>query len=36
VSPNVPGVPPGHMEGVYEAFSEFYYSRPWKRRKKKE
>ena len=27
VSPNVPGVPPGHMEGVYRAFTEFYYAR---------
>lgn len=32
VSPNVQGVPKGHMENVYEAFSEFYYARPWKRR----
>ena len=35
VSPNVPGVPKGHMEGVYEAFSKFYYSRSWKPRKKR-
>jgi uncharacterized phosphosugar-binding protein len=34
VSPNVQGVPPGHMEKVYEAFSEFYYARPWKRRRR--
>lgn len=33
VSPNVPGVPKGHMEKVYEAFSEFYYRRPWKPKK---
>ncbi len=33
VSPNVQGVPKGHMDKVYEAFSEFYYARPWKRRK---
>ena len=32
VSPNVQGVPKGHMDRVYEAFSEFYYARPWKRR----
>jgi uncharacterized phosphosugar-binding protein len=31
VSPNVPGVPPGHMDGVYRAFSEFYYARPPKK-----
>jgi uncharacterized phosphosugar-binding protein len=30
VSPNVPGVPPGHMAGVYQAFTEFYYARPFK------
>jgi uncharacterized phosphosugar-binding protein len=30
VSPNVPGVPPGHMAGVYQAFTEFYYARPIK------
>jgi len=29
VSPNVQGVPKGHMDRVYEAFSEFYYVRPW-------
>ncbi|MCK7483872.1 MAG: hypothetical protein M0C28_47950 [Candidatus Moduliflexus flocculans] len=28
VSPNVRGVPPGHMAGVYRAFTEFYYARP--------
>jgi uncharacterized phosphosugar-binding protein len=33
VSPNVQGIPKGHMENVYEAFSEFFYARPWKRRK---
>ena len=33
VSPNVQGVPKGHMDKVYEAFSEFYYARPWKRRR---
>lgn len=33
VSPNVPGVPKGHMEGVYEAFSRFYYSRRWRPQK---
>ena len=27
VSPNVPGVPRGHMEGVYQAFTDFYYAR---------
>ncbi len=27
VSPNVPGVPKGHMDGVYQAFTDFYYSR---------
>jgi len=30
VSPNVKGVPPGHMAGVYQAFTEFYYARPFK------
>ena len=34
VSPNVPGVPPGHMAGVYQAFTEFYYARPFKTRPK--
>jgi uncharacterized phosphosugar-binding protein len=29
VSPNVQGVPAGHMDKVYGAFSEFYYARPW-------
>ncbi|MDD8015288.1 MAG: sugar isomerase domain-containing protein [Acidobacteriota bacterium] len=29
VSPNVQGVPKGHMAKVYEAFSEFYYARRW-------
>jgi len=32
VSPNVQGVPKGHMDKVYEAFSQFYYARPWKHR----
>ncbi len=27
VSPNVPGVAKGHMEGVYQAFTDFYYAR---------
>jgi len=31
VSPNVAGVPPGHMDRVYAAFSEFYYARPFKK-----
>jgi uncharacterized phosphosugar-binding protein len=34
VSPNVPGVPPGHMAGVYQAFTEFYYARPFKAKRK--
>ena len=34
VSPNVRGVPPGHMAGVYQAFTEFYYARPFKAGKK--
>jgi uncharacterized phosphosugar-binding protein len=34
VSPNVPGVPPGHMAKVYQAFTEFYYARPFKARLK--
>ena len=34
VSPNVRGVPPGHMAGVYQAFTEFYYARPFKARRK--
>jgi uncharacterized phosphosugar-binding protein len=34
VSPNVRGVPPGHMAGVYQAFTEFYYARPFKAAKK--
>jgi uncharacterized phosphosugar-binding protein len=33
VSPNVQGVPKGHMDRVYDAFSEFYYARPWKKRR---
>jgi uncharacterized phosphosugar-binding protein len=31
VSPNVRGVPEGHMAGVYQAFTEFYYSRSMKK-----
>jgi len=27
VSPNVPGVAPGHMDNVYAAFTEFFYAR---------
>ena len=34
VSPNVPGVPPGHMAAVYQAFTEFYYGRPFKAAKR--
>jgi uncharacterized phosphosugar-binding protein len=34
VSPNVRGVPPGHMADVYQAFTEFYYARPFKVRPK--
>ena len=30
VSPNVHGVPKGHMAGVYQAFTEFTYARPFK------
>ncbi|MDH7513032.1 MAG: SIS domain-containing protein [Clostridiales bacterium] len=30
ISPNLAGIPPGHLEQVYDAFSAFYYSRPWK------
>jgi len=30
VSPNVRGVPKGHMDGVYAAFTEFYHARPFK------
>jgi uncharacterized phosphosugar-binding protein len=30
VSPNVPGISPDHLDRVYQAFSEFYYARPWK------
>ncbi len=30
VSPNVQGVAKDHMVKVYEAFTEFYYARPWK------
>lgn len=29
VSPNVRGVPKGHMDRVYAAFTEFYYARPF-------
>jgi len=35
VSPNVQGVPKGHMDKVYEAFAEFYYARPWRSRRPK-
>lgn len=31
VSPNVEGVEKGHMQKVYQAFTEFYYRRPMKR-----
>ena len=31
VSPNVHGVPKGHMDSVYQAFTEFYYARNFKR-----
>jgi len=31
VSPNVQGVPKEHMAKVYQAFTEFYYSRPLKK-----
>jgi uncharacterized phosphosugar-binding protein len=34
VSPNVPGVPSGHMAGVYQAFTEFAYARPFKAKRK--
>jgi uncharacterized phosphosugar-binding protein len=27
VSPNVPGVPAGHMDRVYQEFTEFYFAR---------
>jgi uncharacterized phosphosugar-binding protein len=27
VSPNVPGVPAGHMDSVYRAFTDFYFAR---------
>ncbi len=27
VSPNVPGVPAGHMDKVYQAFTDFYFAR---------
>jgi uncharacterized phosphosugar-binding protein len=30
VSPNVKGVKEGHLQNVYKAFTEFYYSRPIK------
>jgi uncharacterized phosphosugar-binding protein len=32
VSPNVKGVGKEHMAGVYQAFTEFYYARPFKGR----
>jgi uncharacterized phosphosugar-binding protein len=34
VSPNVKGVPKGHMAGVYQAFTEFYYGRPFKTKRR--
>jgi uncharacterized phosphosugar-binding protein len=34
VSPNVKGVPKGHMAGVYQAFTEFYYGRPFQAKKR--
>ncbi len=34
VSPNVKGVPPGHMARVYQAFTEFSYARPFKQAKR--
>jgi uncharacterized phosphosugar-binding protein len=34
VSPNVKGVPKGHMAAVYQAFTEFYYDRPFKAKKR--
>jgi uncharacterized phosphosugar-binding protein len=34
VSPNVKGVPKSHMAGVYQAFTEFYYDRPFKAKKR--
>lgn len=34
VSPNVHLVPKGHMAGVYQAFTEFYYARPFKAKRK--
>jgi uncharacterized phosphosugar-binding protein len=34
VSPNVKGVPKGHMAGVYQTFTEFYYARPFKAKKR--
>ncbi|MGA2362266.1 MAG: sugar isomerase domain-containing protein [Candidatus Aminicenantales bacterium] len=34
VSPNVKGVPKGHMAGVYQAFTEFYYDRPFKAKRR--
>ncbi len=33
VSPNVKGVGKEHMAGVYQAFTEFYYARPFKGRR---
>lgn len=35
VSPNVKGVPPGHIDDVYGAFTEFYHARPFKAAKTK-
>ena len=34
VSPNVKGVKKDHLQKVYQAFTEFYYSRPIKRNEK--
>jgi uncharacterized phosphosugar-binding protein len=34
VSPNVPGVPSGHMAGVYQAFTEFAFARPFKAKRR--
>jgi len=36
VSPNVRGVKKGHLQNVYRAFMEFYYSRPLKKASKGE
>lgn len=34
VSPNVKGVPKGQMAAVYQAFTEFYYDRPFKAKRR--